>query len=285
MENKQDNSNQTTSHPEWEVQNSLTAPLDRTQEKLPLTKGVVLSENEVENAMDGLNVRCLKKFPRIEKFYADPLYNNQVYSLHSFVPAKGAKPNKDGVYGMVKFRGAFPNIEEANQRAEWLIRNADSYHNIYTGYIGRPFPLAISPKYAAETKEVVIKQQVVENISSDIKDRREKEKKEIEEIKEKEKRLLEDVSKPEDPYDKYTTLRVKKAQLIWTYNETMKKVNQMKDSIINCRNEIAEMDKENDDYQNQYMERYRKAREESGLKEDSDASFMKYMVEDLDLGF
>jgi hypothetical protein len=45
------------------------------------------------------------------------------------------------------------------------------------------------------------------------------------------------------------------------------------------------MDKENEDYQNQYMERYRKAREESGLKEDSDASFMKYMVEDIDLGF
>jgi hypothetical protein len=273
----------TLNHPEWETNNSLTAPADRDPNR-PRNPETVLTEEEGKAAVQELHITdFVKKFPRNEKFFADPIYNNQVYCLHSFVPAKGASPNKEGVYGMIKCRGVFPSVEEANQRAEWLIKNADSYHSIYTSYVGRPFPASLNPRYVEETKEVDIKQQAVETISADIKNRREKEKKEIDEIKEKEKNLLEDVSKPEDPYDKYTTLRVKKAQLTWTYAETKKKMDQMKELIIKAREEIAKMDAENGDYQEQYMERYRKAREESGLKEDSDASFMKYMAEDLDL--
>lgn len=275
----------TLEHPEWKTNNSLTTPgeLDANRPKEP---PIPLSEEELTEAVKTLHIKdFVEKFPRNEKFYADPHYSNQVYCLHSFVPAKGAKPNDKGVYGMVKFRGAFPTVDEANQRAEWLIRNSDSYHSVYTGYVGRPFPLAFNPHFVQETSEVDIKEQAVQSISADIKSKREKEKKDIEEIKEREKKLMDDVSKPEDPYDKYTTLRVKKAQLIWTYNETMKKIDQMKESIIFARSEISIMDKENLDYQNQYMDRYRKAREESGLKEDSDSSFMKYMVEDIDLGF
>ena len=272
-------------HPEWKTNNSLTAPgdLDANRPKDPPAN---LSEEEVREAVNTLHISSfVEKFPRNEKFYADPQYSNQVYCLHSFVPAKGAKPNEKGIYGMVKFRGAFLTVDEANQRAEWLVRNADSYHSIYTGYVGRPFPLAFDPKYVQETSEVDIKEQAVQSISADVKSKREKEKKEIEEIKDREKKLLDDVSKPEDPYDAYTTLRVKKAQLIWTYNETMKKVEQMKQSILKARDEISQMDQENEDYKNQYMDRYRKAREESGLKEDTDTSFMRYMVEDIDLGF
>lgn len=272
-------------HPEWETNNSLTAPgeKDENKQRNPVQE---LTTEELKEAVKELVIDSfVRKFPRNEKFYADPVYNNQVYCLHSFVPAKGATPNKDGIYGMVKCRGCFANIEEANQRAEWLIKNSDSYHSIYTSYVGRPFPASLNPRYVEETKEVDIKQQAVETISHDVKNRREKEKKEIDEIKEKEKKLLDDVAKPEDPYDKYTTLRVKKAQLTWTYSETKKKMDQMRDLIIKAREEIAIMDEENSDYQNQYMDRYRKAREESGLKEDTDSSFMKYMVDDLDLGF
>jgi hypothetical protein len=272
-------------HPEWATNNSLTTPGDQ-DDSTPKEPYQALNESQVREAVSNLVVNdFVKKFPRTENFFADPVYNNQVYSLHSFVPAKGATPNKDGIYGMVKFRGSFPNLDEANMRAEWLIRNSDSYHQIFTGYVGRPFPLTLNTRYTSETKEIDIKQQVVENVSSDIKSRREKEKKEIDEIKEREKKLLEDVSKPVDPYEKYTTLRVKKAQLTWTYNETRKKMEQMQESILRTRKEIEEMDAEDGDYSAQYMERYRKAREESGLKEDTDSSFMKYMAEDIDLGF
>lgn len=277
---------QFVNHPEWKTNNSLTSP-GELSENLPKDPPTSLSVEEVREAVKELHVNTfIQKFPRNEKFYADPIYSNQVYCLHSFVPAKGATPNEKGVYGMVKCRGCFGSVDEANDRAEYIIRNVDSYHNILTGYVGRPFPLAFdSKKYVSETNEVDIKQQAVETISKELKAKREKDKKEIDEVKEREKQLLDDVSKPEDPYDRYTTLRVKKAQLVWTYSETMKKMEQMKNSIIKAREEIAKMDEEDPDYSQQYMDKYRHAREQSGLKEDTDASFMKYMAEDLDLGF
>lgn len=277
---------QFTDHPEWKTNNSLTSPgeLDPNLSKDPATQ---LSDEEVKEAVKSLYVSTfVEKFSRSEKLYADPIYSNQVYCLHSFVPAKGAKPNEKGVYGMVKIRGCFPSVEEANERAEYLIRNVDSYHNIITGYVGRPFPLAFdTKKFVSETNEVDIKQQAVETISSELKSKREKDKRELEEIKEREKKLHEDVAKEQDPYDYYTTLKVKKAQLSWTYIETKKKMDQMKESIIKAREEIIKLDSENPEYSEEYMDRYRRAREESGLKEDSDSSFMRYMAEDLDIGF
>jgi hypothetical protein len=273
------------SHPEWKTNNSLTAPGD-FDVNTPKDPPTTLTESEVKDAFQDLVISdFVNKYPRNEKYFADPIYHNQVYTLHSFVPAKGAKPNSKGVYGMVKFRGSFPTLEEANERAEWIIRNADSYHSIYTGYCGRPFPLAFNPNYVSETNEVDIKQQVVETVSHDLKSRREKEKRELEEIKEREKKLLAESQGPEDPYETYTTLRVKKAQLTWTYKETMAKMEQMKESIIKAREEIEKMDKEDVNYSKEYMDRYMKAREESGLKTDMENSFIRYMVEDVDIGF
>ena len=89
---------------------------------------------------------------------------------------------------------------------------------------------------------------------------------------------------PEDTIDTYTTMRVKYAQLTWTYLETQKKVEQMKKSIVQVRKDLKEMDEENPEFIVQYREKYMKAREEAGLPEDDD-SFMKYLGEDADLGF
>ena len=42
----------------------------------------------------------------------------------------------------------------------------------------------------------------------------------------------EDVEKDFDPYERYIELRVKKAQLVWTYIETRKKMDEMKNIIM-----------------------------------------------------
>jgi hypothetical protein len=77
---------------------------------------------------------------------------------------------------------------------------------------------------------------------------------------------------------------VKKAQLSWTYHETLKKMEDMKKNIIKAREEITKMREENSEYHEQYMNRYMDARKKAGLPDD-DNSFIKYMAEDLDLGF
>jgi hypothetical protein len=268
---------------------SLLAPADRdsTFNNPTLNKGVTLTEEEVVSAMQELNnMSFTSKFPRVDKFYADPALSNQVYCLHSFVPAKGATPDKDGIYGMIKCRGTFQTEREANDRSEYIIRNVDSMHSIFHSYVGRPFPLSFRKDYISETKEIDIKKKVVESVSEDIKQKQEEERKTIEDMKEREKKLLQETSGDyvENPLDKYTTLQVKRAQLIWTYVESMKKIEHMREIITKTRKEIQDMDNESDSYKKEYYEKYMVARKESGLPDNVD-SFIKYMGEDIELDF
>jgi len=270
------------------TQHSLTSPADRVANPRSVSyqQGVTLTKDEVSDAMKELVItEFTTKFPRVEKFYADPSIPNQVFSLVSFVPSKGATPDQDGVFGMIKVRGNFASEDEAMLKAEDLIRNVDSYHSIYTTYVGRPFPLASTKKYVRDTTEVDMKKKVVEETSKEVRKKRDEERKIMKEMEEREKELIADVEKKdEDPYDLYTELMVKKAQLTWTYSETQKKMNEMKNSIIKTRADLVKMKEENPDYHEQYMDRYMTARKKAGLPAD-DNSFMKYMAEDLDLGF
>jgi hypothetical protein len=273
---------------EWDLQNSLTSPSDKVNgSQTTYNLGAVsLTEDEVKSAKSELIVNdFVYKFPRFERFYADPQLQNQNYGLVSFVPSKGATPDSDGVYGMLKIRGTFSTEDEAMLRAEYLIRNGDSYHNIYNTYVGRPFPLGSTKKYISDTTDVDIKKKIVDSTSTEIRKKRDEERRTMKEIEEREKELLADVEKKEvDPYDQYTELMVKKAQLSWTYHETLKKMEDMKKNIIKAREEIVKMREDNSDYHEQYMGRYMDARKKAGLPDD-DNSFIKYMAEDLDLGF
>lgn len=261
---------------------SLTSPYDK--------KNTALTESEMNQAMNYLyETDITDKFPRIEKLHADPIYLEQRYCLHSFIPSSGAFPDEDGLFGFMKCRGTFHNIEEANNRAEWIIRNCDSYHPIQTGYVGRPFPICTNTKkYVSETHEVDIRKKAVEVISEDIKQKRLKEKQEIDDIKEREKRLLDESKEDfvEDPLDAYITLQVKKANLVFTYVKTQEKLDEIRENIKKSYKQIREMDKENHTFREQYFERYRSARAEVGMPtENSEENFIKYMVEDAELDF
>lgn len=279
-------------HQEWEKENSLTSPDDRNYENKwrPDQSFRDLTNPEVEQAMNALNnTDFISKFPRVDKTYADPPPHLQTYGLISFTPAKGATPNANGVFGFAKLRGNYATEVEANQRAEFLIRNVDSYHQIYHTYVGRPFPITFSSKYSAETEEIDIRKETVQAISQNIKEKKKDEQKVIAEIKQREEALLEESKRDiEDPYETYITLRVKSSQLQWTYLEHQKKMNEVKNLIIKTKKDIKELDNEYPDYQNHYYEKYMKARREAGITEseqESQNNFMKFLVEDANLDF
>lgn len=273
--------------------NSLTAPWDKRDEKRPSTMNhPPLSEEEFERAFDELVIKDFtKKFRRVERRYLDPPLTNQSVGLFSFVPARGARPDSKGVYGFAKVRGVFGTEREADERAEELILKHDSYHKIQHIFVGRPFPVTLSDKFTANVNEVDLQRQVKEEIAADVKAKREKERKEVERIQERAKNLQEDVDKEdEDMEDYYTKMRVKKAQLLWTYTETMKKLDVMKESIIKTREEIKKMDEDEPRLKEVYLKKYLESREKAGIKDDESQlknSFMLYMVEDRepDMGF
>ena len=282
---------QSLNHNEWVKVNSLTSPNDRGDGIYRSDLAAKpLTEEEVTSAMSSIfNTSLTDKFPRVERQFADPPIHQQTFGLISFVPSKGATPDKDGVYGFAKIRGNYATQIEASERSEFIIRNVDSYHEIYQAYVGRPFPITIHPKYCSNVCEVDIKKKATEVISEDVKTKRDKEKKDIEDIKERERKLLEE-NKPDyvpDPYEKYTVLKVKKAQLVWGYSQTMKKLEEMKKTIIKTREEILVMDSENPEYAKEYIEKYLKARRDAGIPDEhnTEDNFVKYMVQDIDLGF
>ena len=278
-------------HPEWAKENSLTDSLDRDiVNKWKPEKAPALTDGQTDDAMKVLNnTDFTDKFPRVDKCYADPIIPMQIYGLVSFTPAKGATPNENGVYGFAKLRGNYATEIEANERAEYLIKNFDSYHAIYHTYCGRPFPMTISSKYSAETTEVDIRKQTTESVSQNVKEKRNDEQQAMREIKDREEKLLQESKKEEiDTYDDYITQRVKLAQLSFTYLEHQKKMVEVKDIIIKTRKVLKELDEEFPDYQNSYYDKYMQARKDAGLKEskmDADANFIKFLVEDADLGF
>lgn len=273
-------------------ESSLTTPSDRdvNNKWKPDTLSDPLTREQTIEAVKELNITSfVEKFPKIDRTYADPPVNLQNYGLISFIPAKGAKPNEEGIYGFAKLRGNYNSEMEASQRAETIIKTVDSFHKIYTTYVGRPFPLTESSDYSAETSEVDIRNATTKSMSSDIKKKKQEEQQTINEIKDREKELLADTSKDEeDPKELYTTLRVKKAQLSWTYLEHMKKMEEVKQIIIKTRKEIAELETKDSSFKEEYYQKYLDARKASGLsisKQEQDTSFMKFLVEDANLGF
>lgn len=273
-------------------ESSLTTPEDRDRENRwrPEQGAPVLTEEEVGTAMKELNNDAfVQKFPRVDRTYADPPPPMQTIGLISFIPAKGATPNENGVYGFAKLRGNYGTPQEADQRAEFIIRNVDSYHQIFHTYVGRPFPLTEKSDYSAETAEIDIRKETTQAVSTNVKNKKAEEQKTIDDIKEREEALLaESKQNPEDadPYDEYITLRVKKAQLSWTYLEHIKKMEEVRGIILKTRERLEELDQENSEFKEKYYDKYVKARKDAGIKDTEDelnSNFMKYLVEDANL--
>lgn len=249
-----------------------------------------LTDTETKEAVSELDKpEFISKYPTVERRHADPTMPLQQIGLISFVPAKGATPNKHGVYGFAKLRGNFSSECEANQRAEKLIREVDSYHEIYHCYVGRPFPVTNDfMRFVKNVEEIDLKKQVSESVSADIKKKKAEEKKTVQEIEERKKALHEDVKADEgDPYDTYTTLRVKLAQVGFAYLDMEKKKQQMKEIILKTRVEIEKMDEESEDYKNAYVDKYMTARQKAGIADTTDDNFIKYLHSDMkdELGF
>ena len=107
-------------------ENSLTAPEDRDRQKgwRPESGKPPLSEEEMVDAMIALNdTTFVGKFAKVDRVYSDPAIPMQNISLFSFTPAKGATPNSNGVFGFGKIRGTYNTPQEAEERAEYIIRS------------------------------------------------------------------------------------------------------------------------------------------------------------------
>jgi hypothetical protein len=216
----------------------------------------------------------------------DPVISNQTIGLFSFTPSTGSTPDKYGVYGVAKLRGNYATEEDAQIAADRIIRDVDSFNNIYHVRVGQSFPLSTENKFTQSFDEVDVKVDRIEREREII--QRKKEAEDIKIIKSREQKLLKENQEilenkyEQDPLDVYIMLKVKRAQLLWTYKETEKKLkNEVRPAFYRTVEDIKEMDLKYPEFADQYYQRYMDARSENGIQDPkSHESFLKYLMED-----
>ena len=246
-----------------------------------------LTSSESKDANQALIKNTFVKytFPRAQRFRVDPpISQANYYCLHSFTPSPGAKADEDGCFGVIKFRGSFGTLEEADNWAEHLIRNVDSMNEIHIGYVGREFPLTLDPLYFDQTHEINLKKKM-DNISkAHVKASQEKEKQDIDNLKKRERELLHSSSQTADDIkqslDHYISLKVKSANMMHVRDETLKKLETYEKTRMETESEIRALDAAYPEYAAQVLPTFKKSLEEVGIK---DTPLLKYLEADAPL--
>lgn len=240
-------------------------------------------EQVLDAKADLLNKNFIKlKYPREQKFRVDPIIPGQNIGLISFVPSKSATPDSDGCFGVLKFRGSFPNANEAETYAEKLVREHDSYSEIDMVYIGREFPLLLdNSMYTESTREIDIRKKVDDIVKADLKQKKEKEQKEIEDVTARQQKLLDKTHEAEkeetfNDVDYYTTLRIKKAQALSLIDEAKKRMDEAQAVIESANKDIDDLDAKYPNYKNEFLEKYENALKSTGSNV-NDNPLIKYL--------
>ena len=247
---------------------------------LPGTRS--LTEEEVDVAKRELiNSSYLKlEFPKVVRTRRDPPLAQQNYYMFTFVPSKGARPDADGCFGVMKQRGTFPTPKEAEEWGENLIRGTDSYHENIIGYVGVDFPLTTDSKYCLSTKEVDVRTKMDTIARDSIRAQRENDKKEMEEVQERRRQLLADTTEAKqdaiDDLDYYITLRVKRANIRMLQEECEKKIKECGKILKKTTAEINKLDDSHPEYAKEYQAKYKNALDAIGGNT-GDSKMLEYM--------
>lgn len=270
-----------------EKQNEVSQVVPECIKQLPETVAArePLNEQELQNAVRTLVNKQFTglEFPRKTKFRVDPHISGQMLGLISFIPSKDARPDSQGCFGVLKLRGNFPTMHEADKWAENIIRNYDSYSDIDYVYVGRDFPIMVdTSSYCSTTREIDIRKKIEDTVKESIKQKKEEEKREMDEIQERQRKLLskEEEKTTYDDLDYYTQLRVKKANALMMIEECEKKMNECKEVIGKTQSQIAELDASHPEYKEEYLEKYTRALEAIGT-DVAKNPLIKHMKEEL----
>jgi hypothetical protein len=241
-------------------------------------QSVVHTDEEIREAMREMNInKPIEKFKRIEKLYADPPLQGQSIALFSFTPSMGAKPDQDGVYGMIKCRGVFPTQREANERAEYIFRNVDTYHKIYHCQVGRPFPVTFNENFFEEKEETELKKKVAETEGEFLKMSREEEETVMNGLKDRMRNIKEEMENAKNPsrIDQYITMHVKRATLQMHIQSLEKAIKEYTDITNIVVEKLKTYDEETPSLKETYMTDYLKETEKVGV--DADPVFLGFL--------
>jgi hypothetical protein len=275
-------------------------PTHPTNEPFLSNEQVVLAKEEL--------LKDTNNFPRINRRFVDPPKAGEPkFALFSYIDHPDVDMDKfledikdslkfkhrkrldelqarsSRVKGIAKIRGAYMSQQEADQRAEEIVREVDSTNSIFMCVIGMPFPL-VSEGFAEEIREIDIRKETENAISQNVRKQRMKEKKEMEEIKMREEDLMRNAEKDPnvDDADNYTAQRVKLSHLRYSIEQHVKKHAECVDNEKRCVSWLLDMKTRHPEFEEMYMEKYMAGRKAAYIPDDHiPEGFMRYMNDPL----
>lgn len=224
-----------------------------------------LTDTQTDTAFKELIV----KFPKVERLAVDPPLAGQNWGLFSF---KFLPKPVNGVYGFLKFRGAFATENEWTAHAKTLIRTVDSKHHIWPYQQGRWMPITTNEDFAKETLEVAEQEELTNIFNNQETDDQKKQAQRVREIKQREQKLMEEAKKKyvdKGTLDYYAQQAMKLQQLEGWLEQMRKRKRDMLKALKAAREEMDRIEVEHPEYKDQVERKIREIKEDIGLDADA----------------
>jgi DNA-directed RNA polymerase beta' subunit len=223
-----------------------------------------LTDSQVEAAFQQNVIR----FPSIERLQVDPPIPRQDWALFSF---KFLPKPVNGVYGFIKFRGAFPTEESWITHAKNIIKTVDSKNKIWPYPHGEWYPITNNEDYAKETLEVQ-QQEELANIFHQKESAEQKEAAQrVKNIKNREAKLIEESRRTKADTDslEYHAQRVMHLQQTEQWLEAIRqKKRDLLKALKKCKEDISDVKSRHPEHTDELIDaEIAKMREEIGLEE------------------
>lgn len=209
------------------------------------------------------------KFPKIERIPVDPPLAGQNFGLFSF---KFLPKPVNGVYGFLKFRGAFSSEADWEKHATNIIRTVDSKHHIWPYQQGRWMPITTNEDFAQETLEVSQQDELRRIFNQQESTEQKQQASKVREIKNREQKLMEEARHKEldkTTLDYYAQQAMKVEQLESWLEQMRKRKRDMLKALLAGKEEMSRVEEEHPEYRDQVADKIRQIKEEIGLDADA----------------
>lgn len=212
------------------------------------------------------------QYPKIKRHIIDPPLKtgskNQKLGMFSWYPSKGAKPDVNGIYGVIILRGCFKTEAEAEARATYLIQNVDSKHELYIAEVGCEKPLCVDNKYVNDIK--IIESTVDKSKKEHEEEVRKEQENTQKQIEQKKRELEDDVKRDpnEVDIDMYITKLIKLSNINQHYNDQKTEMLRCEDIIKRTKSEVIEIEHIHPEYKDQFISKMEATFVERGIPVD-----------------
>lgn len=223
-----------------------------------------LTDAQVEEAFKQNVVR----FPSIERLQVDPPIPRQDWSLFSF---KFLPKPINGVYGFLKFRGAFATEDAWITHAKNLIKTVDSKNRIWPFPHGEWYPITNNEEYAKETLEVQQQEELANIFNQKESEEQKAAAQRVKNIQKRESKLMEESRRKTADTDslEYHAQRVMHLQQTEQWLEAIrKKKRDLLKALKKCKEDIEDVSARHPEHTRELIDaEITRMREEIGLEE------------------